>query len=346
MCGLCGVFGHVGMKEKHALSHLQIFSQIRGVDSTGVYVADPKDPTKDKVTKSLGGYELMISEAQYLFDYYDWQLKTTVQTSCVVGHHRKATVGLVTEEFAQPFEYTNIVGTHNGTIAKTLLTKRKSFTQLKNDSQILLQEVDAHHKNVAPVFESLYGDWAVVWYDKADHIVNLIRNTRRTLCYVVSSDEKTMFWASEAWMLHKALQGARIPYSKVWLINDLTHFTFNIDDKTKKVETNNKKIEIKHTPNVAPHPNNYPNRALPPMGKPNSTPQQFREDYGRTYQNIYVNRRTYENMIKRGCSWCTADLSWEEREKILWFDRDSPICEGCGGDQDLWAYDTKKEATN
>ena len=97
MCGLCGVYGSIGKAEKHAFNILQMFSQLRGRDSTGVGLIYHNKKTKPVVLKSVGGQESLVTAYPLHFDQFSWSLDEE-NLVCIIGHNRWATVGAVTEE--------------------------------------------------------------------------------------------------------------------------------------------------------------------------------------------------------------------------------------------------------
>ena len=109
MCGLCGVFGWIGQTEKEALMHLQIFSQLRGIDSTGVAVVPLSSKDDAEVFTALGGLENLVYTHPKVFKDVNWLLDK-YGLRCIISHRRRATVGKITEENIHPFDVNNIIG--------------------------------------------------------------------------------------------------------------------------------------------------------------------------------------------------------------------------------------------
>jgi hypothetical protein len=365
MCGLCGVFGHIGPKEKAALAQLHIFSQTRGLDSTGVYLLSNDKKDKGTITKRLGGYENLVSWNGELWDVDNWKLIGN-NYQLALGHHRKATVGAITEDFAHPFKHKGVVSTHNGTIPTWEFRTDEGFTSEKNDSQLLTQRLGNKGGDPQPVFEDLGGAWAVAWWNKVNHTLNLIRNTQRTLCYAVTADGKTLFWASEGWMIHRALQNVNIKSDNVWLLNPNTYMTFEkgkggVMKRTFKTITRKTYVAPPVTPNyyrgnTTPTTPYRPPEVRQPVGLPAivNTPRPvpksvdtFIHTYAETYQSIYVKRDKFDTLVKNGCGFCKDKMCWEDRADYTWFDSTTPICAGCTDSNKSWLMEPdNKEYVN
>ena len=142
MCGLCGVLGFIGPEEKKAFASLQIFSQLRGRDSTGLTVLPHTPGEPIKIFKELGGFEALVMQNKDAFDQRTWLLNTVTSGKCFIGHHRHATSGSIDKESAHPFDLDNIVGCHNGTLADYSIADLPSYSKDLIDSPVILREID------------------------------------------------------------------------------------------------------------------------------------------------------------------------------------------------------------
>jgi len=343
MCGLCGILGFIGPSEKRIFSTLQTLSQVRGRDSTGVAII-PHVPSKDiVVAKSVGGHESLAVDHESLFDQDNWQLKASVTGRCVIGHHRYATSGIVNDKNAHPFDLNNIVGCHNGTVFDYQLSKLKTYNKDLIDSQVLLSEIDSGIP-VNTFLNKLFGAWALVWWDKTTDTLNMCRNTERPLYVAKSKDQKTLFWASEAWMLNIALLRAGIQKDDVNIefVKENKHLIWGIKKKSREVElldsvkigraldsvwgNNNHTSGYGYQGPKTPKKINNKNKRRVPVGNE----EIFVEDYVKACDGQYIKRREFEGIIENGCGWCgEKNINWENRETITWYATDMPVCETC-----------------
>lgn len=191
MCGIIGVCGKILVKEENVFKAMLCLDTIRGPDSTGVLAVSGS--TGHEIFKKVGTPWDCFSEAAFekIFKYTNVLL---------LGHNRAATVGTVIEKNAHPFDVGEIIGVHNGTLRNERKLDDHEFFDV--DSETLLHNFA--NNGVAETVKILDGAFAVVFYDKRDHTVHFVRNKERPLFYAYSKDMKTLFWASEAWMLQIA----------------------------------------------------------------------------------------------------------------------------------------------
>lgn len=186
--------GNINYREKGMFRDLHYFSATRGMHSSGLAYVIHNDETT--VVKSLGPPTDLWKGLKF---------STTGIVSAtpkvLIGHNRSATSGTITVENAHPFEVDHIVGVHNGTLRTLYALNGK---QGEVDSFRLYQTVV--EKGIKETWESLYDDdaAALVFWDKNEKTVNIIRNNERTLFYAYSESKDCIFWASEAWMIRTA----------------------------------------------------------------------------------------------------------------------------------------------
>src|SRR6185369_11244015 len=195
MCGLVGMAGDLNASHEKIMKDLLVFDTVRGVDSTGVcYVSKHNDEVK--IAKQIGNpFEL--------FDQKSFDKASNGLQKVMIGHNRYATSGAISRSNAHPFDVGKIVGVHNGTIKnKWNLHNHMDF---KVDSENLYHHIQ--EKGLTDMLDKADGAWALVWWNKEDKTVNFLRNKERPLFFSSSTDAKgeadgkTIFWASEAWML-------------------------------------------------------------------------------------------------------------------------------------------------
>lgn len=188
MCGLLGMAGMIGQKEKTAFEQMLYAGALRGWHSTGV------------ASVNIQGNPSIFKLALPAVDFLDSKKCTNLLVgshNVLLGHNRSATRGAVSHRNAHPFENERVVGAHNGTLTgQWRLPDHKDFDVDSENifHSIAVQGVDATYK-------VLDGAAALVWYDKIERTMNFLRNDERDLFYAWSKDKKTLMWASEWGMM-------------------------------------------------------------------------------------------------------------------------------------------------
>jgi len=195
MCGLVGMAGLLDSKKYGKMFHdMIIFDVVRGGDSTGVAAVGDSD--KIIIEKDIGSPQnLWEFKTSKIFNF-DGVFRGGKRV--LIGHNRFATTGAVNVENAHPFEYDHITGAHNGTLTDWCDLEGYSFNGV--DSKSIFKTIAA--KGIDHCWKSFRGAAAISYWDNKNHTLNLIRNKDRPLNICMSRDGKTLFWASEAWMIN------------------------------------------------------------------------------------------------------------------------------------------------
>ncbi len=201
MCGIVGVIGRITKTERDVFKQLLIADSLRGSDSTGFVTAKGNDST---VFKAVGDpYMAMESRA------FDAALLKS--SNVLIGHNRYATTGRVNRKNAHPFDFDKVVGVHNGTL-KNKHALKDGYT-FDVDSEALYNSINLLGAEATiPLAE---GAWSLVWWDKEKKEVSFLRNDQRPMFVALSEDKKTLFFASEAQMLHWILMRNGVKYGEV-----------------------------------------------------------------------------------------------------------------------------------
>jgi predicted glutamine amidotransferase len=224
MCGLVGIYSsNMVMKHKDVLSSMLYLDTWRGSDSTGV--AALRQNADTHILKStVPGYEFIQGprlDAHLKLNDFLW-----------IGHNRHGTMGRNVKTNSHPFEILDedgaclLVGAHNGTLKnKHVLDDHVTFG---TDSEALFSQIANHTLQKAiPMIE---GAWALTYYDHVDEELVMIRNDERPLCYAWEEGKKTLYWASEAWMLRIATSrhGIKLEEDTVYSLPVNQVFTFPV----------------------------------------------------------------------------------------------------------------------
>jgi len=193
LCGLVGVYGDVGKKEAAVFKWLLKFDELRGPHSTGVLRV--KDDNDLYIYKNVGGVDKFFAA----HPAFDEELDEAKNLSLLMGHNRWATQGEINIDNAHPFEFDNLVGAHNGTIPAHGLRRIPGHEKFTVDSKAIYNYIS--ETNISDLWKLTDGAMALTWYDKVSQTFNIARNKERTLFYIRSSDNMSLYWASEAWML-------------------------------------------------------------------------------------------------------------------------------------------------
>lgn len=205
MCGLVGAVGRMTKKEKDAFRLMLILDVVRGPHSTGVASVD-----------TSGSVEVVKTEGvpHNLFDKKSYDKMMNKTQYCVIGHNRYATQGAINTRNAHPFQFETVTGAHNGTLrAQYKLPDYKDFTV---DSENIFHSIDID--GLDTTIPKLDGAYALTFWDNTTEELVMLRNDERELYVTFTPDRKTMFWASEAWMLSVALSRNGVKHEAIELL--------------------------------------------------------------------------------------------------------------------------------
>ena len=197
---MCGLFGWIrpGAKTTTSLDLAEIFregmvqSQIRGEDATGFY------------TPKLGIVKETISPDEFVNDLVP---DSIADERFILGHCRKASakfrkdvLNIQNPKNAQPFESSNWILTHNGTIDTP---KIKGYNYTSNtDSEVIIAY--AEKTSITNALSSIDGSATVVLYDKKNHRITFWTNGQRPLA--MTFYKGIIFYASTKSILRDTLE--------------------------------------------------------------------------------------------------------------------------------------------
>lgn len=223
-----GVAGNLGPRDNLMFNILLELDVIRGRDSAGVMI---------KNSKGCEIYKEVEPPWYGLYWNEDYLEARKDSTNCILlGHNRAATVGSVDKSSAHPFNYQHIYGAHNGTLTRTnTLEDGDSFTV---DSQAIFNHLSVH--GVDDTVRNLIGAFALTWYDEQDNTINFVRNNQRPLFFAFSTDEQSLFWASESWMLVTSAKKAKVNLKTIFEVKPLHHYKIEVPDKSANLVADRK----------------------------------------------------------------------------------------------------------
>lgn len=216
MCGLCGVLSTtVSNTEFEKFIQLFNVSSLRGEHSSGLFSVKEIE-AKSKHNKDSHKYSTTYIKGvgpSGWFAETNWKaikerVHDSADTVLVAGHCRHATRGTVSSANSHPFNFSNLIGMHNGTLSDNIgpkITKKDKkghpITVDETDSESFYRFLNDHTLEEALAELRPHGDaFAFVWYDKVKRTLNFFRNDKRPL-WIAQVNASTIYWASEKEML-------------------------------------------------------------------------------------------------------------------------------------------------
>ena len=201
---------------------------MRGADSVGVLSVQSMS-NNTKVFKALGTPWDAKESKGWDNVFLGWH-------RVLMGHNRAATRGKVSKANAHPFEFSNVIGAHNGTLTSTF--NLRGHGEYPVDSEVIFHHIN--ETSIEDAASKMQGAFALTWWDGRDSSINFIRNSQRTLSYCIFNDGATIAWASEAWMLKVASHYAGIDVGQLSDFDVADHHKIVIN----KRHNNNEKIKL------------------------------------------------------------------------------------------------------
>lgn len=241
------------------LRDLSLASLMRGRDGTGFAFGSSWQPKTIEIAKTPS--DVIYWEWEHFKDEDFIKRYTKIlSNNFYLGHTRSSTSGEDTHAATHPFDFTNLIGMHNGTLHSL------NWEGYANDSEKLYSLINAGGvENAISHLEE--GDaYALVWFDKKTKKVNFLRNKERTLHFAIHPTRTVMYWYSEEKMLRAVLarNGIEPRGNSTYYFQPHYHYQFdpthivNHKDQTAKYEVSSITPEPKraHNSNVVPFTTN------------------------------------------------------------------------------------------
>jgi hypothetical protein len=207
---MCGIVGYVNTEAKYSkarrdwIEHALYVDQLRGKDSTGLYIRPKKQFAADKEYPTATYYKRAMSAADFLrLQPVQTMLNKVDDAVVAIGHNRAATQGAKwDDDNAHPFVMKSISMVHNG----TLITRRGLSKYHEVDSYSIAHELaNTAVSDYIDVLKELDGAYTLVWDNRQTNKVYIARNSQRPLWGCYGYEHKTLFFASEPWMIDELM---------------------------------------------------------------------------------------------------------------------------------------------
>lgn len=317
MCGLVGLAGHIGHYEEKAFRDLLVMDTVRGFHSTGMAIIG-----KDRQVSSSALFKLPVSGGDFVrHEQFSKMIPfTTNNTSAVlIGHNRQATVGQVNTHNAHPFHTGSIIGAHNGTLPQQARQKLANWKDYTTDSEALLYNI---HKDGAELaLGSVWGAWALTYWDFDKDSLFMVRNDQRPLSYTYTKDRETLMWASEWQMLWAAADRNNLD------IEDIQDVPVDAVLEFKIPEDMSAKNPLKDPEKVGTVSSCYYD-----YGKSST---HWWEDYYEKQEEGRKEGDTSAVITTQSCDWCSAVVPTTD---IVQVSAGIKLCNDCHSDPEVRSY--------
>jgi hypothetical protein len=216
--------GDLTSNHDKAMKDMLLFDMVRGTDSTGLLAVSRHSNNTKIVKKPVNGADFL--------DFKQTSDMFTIANRVYLGHNRAATKGKINALNAHPFHHGSIIGAHNGTLHNQSLLPESSRFEVDSENIIFALS----QMSVQNTVSNLQGAYALAWWNEQEETINFLRNSDRTFFIARSDDNKSLFWASESWMIWVATSRHGIKIGDILPLPEHTHFSLKVDGGYMKKE--------------------------------------------------------------------------------------------------------------
>ena len=305
MCGLVGVLSNKMTPEKLAVFHdLMIVATLRGDLGAGVAAVPANPGPVDVLRDPIVCAAELVSGSEFHKMFF---AKKAKQYNCVMGHARMPTRGGIEDKDCHPHSSRHVVGMHNGTMKSVF---GRTLDRKENDSEMLINAIGLH--GLRETLEKSEGDYSLTVYNKNESRLFFARSAKRPMHFaLLAEDPNTLFWASEAMMLHLVLSRSTV--------GKIKHFTLKPNHILGYRVYYPGVLEYETVAVIASETNTR------------ETPIPQATDVYQTVKDHFVTHDTIQTFLKGGCTNCNEAKSLADylAPTITWYSPREFICDEC-----------------
>lgn len=326
MCGQAGFISLPGLTQEQkelrgrVITSLLIGMETRGTDSTGIGVFDGQL----KVSKKTTVARKFVQRRKYK----DFIMG---ETNILIGHTRKASVGVVNYENSHPFLSGSVMGAHNGHFTNFRMFDPHAGV----DSKVIFDELNKRSNNYKELFSEMRGEFSIVWTDGGETI-HMVRDGR-PLFIALSKQLQTLFWCSVEEMLYMSITMATEDFSlKTFELDESYVYTVDKDLYTTKEKVEFKTFET-YLPKKVPSANSDAPKSLwlPKKGETSLEQQEIAE---RITQELRDEFEFPKPVYSIECEFCAQPIDFERDEYFYDTNNHVHVHNECADENDYMAY--------
>ncbi len=221
------------------------------------------------------------------------------------------------------------------------------------DSQAIFLAISKF--GIDAVVPLLQGAWALVWFDTNEGSLNFLRNKEREFWYAYEKGFKKVFWSSEHPILSASIRLSSIPYELFVTEENNQYFAtapdwlyhFDLDELIKGSEERPKpkvkELKGKEPAQVVSYTGgNTPFVDRTTVGGGTTSTTSYRSNpkvvsmlgsKGSPLAGVVTEER-FNEIADFGCSFCQADVFYEDVGVTIFVDKEIVLCPVCSGNGD------------
>lgn len=368
MCGHVGIAGNLEFKDEATIRRLLIYDYFRGPDSTGIAVIN-KEGNDAKIVKIASHPLDLFDMTKFKAALSSYQSSVFLGHNRAATKGVVNNINAHPYEFDHIIGAHN--GTLSAATFAKLNNKLGEKFEVDSQAIFASIAKFGIEATVEMFQESVEGTqcpdaWALVWFDLKEGTLNFLRNKERPFWYAYSKEFDRVFWASEWPMIDAAVKLSVPGYQlhtdpekgyRFWQTPENVHFKFDIDKLRAGSETKPKPV-AKELKGKAPAPvvttaatgtSPFPrhNRQGSGSGSGGATTSTTTSrgtllgNVAGTFVHLFGNKTApfagfiteekFAEIAKYGCSWCGADVDFDEVGVTVFEKDETVLCPSCSG---------------